>query len=186
MYPYLHDNSYADKVSDRQIQEMEAEFGLKLPERLKEFHKHYSNVPMDPVRLPAGSGGCTIDGFIPLFSTSMSAEHMLEIYRQSGRMPQSYFPLAVSSAGDDIFLDTASGHVYLISMDLPKRSRRLASSLDAFFDLLEAFWEKEQQEKAEQKQKSLERWRRHDGQSRPWRQDPKSEGDADDDGTYRF
>lgn len=166
MYPYLHQIQPLETVSEEKIEAFEKEFGLQLPPRLKAFYRDYSGSTMESLLFKANGRHYTLDGFHQLFTGSMSAEHILDIYQQSNRLPEGYFPLGVTHSGDDFFYDTLHDKVYLISMDQPKNQELVAKSLDNFFDLLDdayqngceipkslpsrlvEFWSKKQKNKA--------------------------------------
>ncbi len=137
MYPYLHQKQPLETVSEEKIESFEKEFGLQLPPRLKNFYQNYSGSTMESIPFIVNGKRYVLDGFHQLFTGSMSAEHILDIYQQSNRLPKGYFPLGVTNSGDDFFYDTLHDEVYLVSMDQPKKKELVANSLDNFFDLLD-------------------------------------------------
>ncbi len=137
MYDYLHQDKPLESISEEKIEAFEKEFHLQLPARLKDFYQNYSGSTMDSLPFIANNKRYILDGFHQLFTGSMSVEHILDIYQQSNRLPEGYFPLGVSHAGDDFFYDTLHDKIYLISLDQPKNLELIATSLDEFFDLLD-------------------------------------------------
>lgn len=138
MYSFLNMNCTPESVSDEQLAALEQDHNLKLPALLRDFYKRYCGIPIHPVTFTVDGQSFTVTQFIPLFSGSMSADHILDIYRLCGRFPEGYFPLAVSGTGDDYFLDTRTDTIYWVSMDQPHKPVRLIQGLEQFFSLLDA------------------------------------------------
>ncbi len=137
MYDYLHSHQPLETINEQKIKAFEEEFHLQFPPRLKDFYLHYSGSSMESLPFMVNGKRYILDGFHQLFTGSMSAEHILDIYQPSNRLPKGYFPLGVDHSGDDFFYDTLHDEVYLISLDQPKSQELIAKSLDDFFDLLE-------------------------------------------------
>ncbi len=126
-------NSFALPLDDEQIADFEKEYGLQLPELLKEFYRKYNGRRIHPVSFQYKGQDFQVDGFIPLLVGSVSVDHILDIYRNANRIPAGWIPLAVSDSGDDYFLDSENGPVYLVEIDRPCHHIEAAQSLEAFF-----------------------------------------------------
>lgn len=138
MFPYLDATYDPIPVSETDLALFEADNSITLPDLLKDFYRQWNGVPMQSVNLSHNGKSFAVDRFFPLFAGSMSADHILEIYQSCSFVPAGFFPLALSEDGDDFFLDTIGGGVYLVPLDSPGQKKLFSNSLQEFFDLLES------------------------------------------------
>lgn len=129
-------NSFALPLTDQQITDFENEYGLQLPALLKEFYREYNGQRIQPISYQFNGKSFQVYGFIPLLVGSVSVDHILDLYRNANRIPHGWIPLAVSDNGDDYFLDSEHGPVYLVEIDRPGHRIEAAPSLEDFFRFL--------------------------------------------------
>lgn len=137
MYHFLYEESDADLLDDVDLEQFEKDYHLQLPSLLKDYLKKYNGMPIRPCSLRAGSKLMPVEWIFPLYTGSMPADRILDLFRPGCRIPPSYYPLASSSDDYHFFLDTETGHVMLMPLENPNEKILAAVDLEAFFARLD-------------------------------------------------
>jgi hypothetical protein len=136
MYNFVSKTSRMLPVDRQYLHSLEKRFNISLPKIYKDYYLDHNCKEIHESRFTVNGKNYTVAGMLPLQFGYLNAERIKNMFRSSPAVPGSYFPLAISQEGDNYFLDTESGSVWLLRTDYKMQCEPVTRSLEAFFALM--------------------------------------------------
>lgn len=136
MFSFVVQDVAKAEVSISSINNLEKKYNISFPNSLKEYYRYYNGCKIKLCNFWVDGYECEVSKITPIGTTGLTFEKIVNNDRIDGLIDPNLYPLASNRGGDQYYWNAQSGAVYLILADDIENPFRVASSVDAFFNIL--------------------------------------------------
>lgn len=136
MFNFLKDNQKQSHTTIGDIARIEGKYSITVPTVLKTFYLDYDGNKINLCKFDIDGYTCEVAKIIPLNASGLTFEKIVDNDRIDGFISKDFYPIASNRGGDFYYWSAKTEKVYLVLADDIENPFLIASSVTAFFDIL--------------------------------------------------
>lgn len=136
-YKFIKEQRHEYQISKDEIETIENNLNIKIPEDLKNFYLEYNGSEIHLCVFDLNGSEYEVNSLVPLKYSNLPFEKIVEMDRKDGFIPDTFIPLAYDRGGDYYYLDLDSEKVLLVRADNIENPYYICENLEALFKIME-------------------------------------------------
>lgn len=136
MYKFIKDDSVSIGNITDILADFEKKYGIIIPDALKDYYIGNNDSKIQLCHFTVDGYKCEVSKIIPIVSSGLSVEKIVENNRVDGFINENLYPLAINRGGDTYYWDSRTENVYLLLSDDIENPFKICNSINEFWDIL--------------------------------------------------